>query len=36
MLDEYYEARNWTQNGIPTIEKLKELGLEDTINDLPA
>ena len=36
MLDEYYEARNWTNNGIPTPEKLKELGLEDTINDLPA
>lgn len=36
MLDEYYEARNWTKNGIPTPEKLEELGLEDTIGDLPS
>jgi len=27
MLDEYYEARGWTSEGIPTNEKLKELGL---------
>ncbi len=28
MLDEYYELRGWDKNGIPTEEKLKELGLE--------
>lgn len=27
MLDEYYKLRGWDQNGIPTIEKLNELGL---------
>ena len=29
MLDDYYENRGWTKEGIPTLEKLKELGLED-------
>jgi len=28
MLDEYYEVRGWDKEGIPTEEKLKELGLE--------
>jgi aldehyde:ferredoxin oxidoreductase len=28
-LDDYYVARGWTPEGIPTLEKLKELGLED-------
>jgi len=28
-LDDYYEARGWTANGVPTVEKLKELGLGD-------
>jgi len=36
MLDEYYEVRGWDKNGIPTPGKLIELGLEDTIKDLPA
>ncbi len=27
MLDEYYEARGWDKNGIPTLTKLEELGL---------
>ncbi|MDI6708559.1 MAG: aldehyde ferredoxin oxidoreductase family protein [Candidatus Thermoplasmatota archaeon] len=27
MLDDYYEARGWDKEGIPTKEKLKELGL---------
>jgi aldehyde:ferredoxin oxidoreductase len=27
MLDEYYEARGWNSDGIPTAAKLKELGL---------
>lgn len=28
LLDDYYEARGWTQEGIPTKEKLGELGLD--------
>ena len=28
MLDEYYKARGWTKEGIPTEEKLKELDLK--------
>ncbi len=28
-LDDYYAARGWTANGVPTFEKLKELGLGD-------
>ncbi|QQK06865.1 aldehyde ferredoxin oxidoreductase family protein [Miniphocaeibacter halophilus] len=35
MLDEYYEARGWDQEGMPTPEKLEELGLEFAIKDLP-
>lgn len=27
MLDEYYEARGWSPDGVPSEEKLKELGL---------
>jgi aldehyde:ferredoxin oxidoreductase len=27
MLGEYYEYRGWSEEGIPTPEKLKELGL---------
>ncbi len=27
MLDDYYEARGWTNDGVPTIEKLKEIEL---------
>ncbi len=27
MLSEYYEYRDWTEDGIPTPEKIKELGL---------
>jgi len=27
MLDAYYEARGWSDQGIPSIEKLNELGL---------
>jgi aldehyde:ferredoxin oxidoreductase len=29
MLSEYYEFRGWDVNGIPTMAKLKELGLEE-------
>jgi len=28
-LDDYYAARGWTANGVPTVEKRKELGLEE-------
>ncbi len=28
-LDDYYATRGWTKNGIPTVEKLKELGLAE-------
>ena len=27
MLDEYYSARGWDSQGLPTPEKLRELGL---------
>ncbi|NIR86136.1 aldehyde ferredoxin oxidoreductase family protein [Candidatus Bathyarchaeota archaeon] len=30
-LDDYYEARGWTKEGIPTVEKLKELDLSDLV-----
>jgi len=29
MLDDYYEARGWTREGMPTTEKLNEIGLND-------
>jgi aldehyde:ferredoxin oxidoreductase len=30
MLDEYYQARKWdVKTGMPSKEKLKELGLEE-------
>jgi aldehyde:ferredoxin oxidoreductase len=28
-LDDYYEVRGWTKDGIPTVEKLDELGLQE-------
>jgi len=31
LLDDYYEARGWTKEGIPSAEKLKELGMDDLI-----
>jgi len=30
-LDEYYAARGWTKNGVPTVAKLKEVGLEEFV-----
>ncbi len=33
-LDEYYQLRNWTRNGLPTREKLEELGLGRVAKDL--
>jgi len=34
MLDDYYQARGWTNKGLPTKAKLKELGLEKYALDL--
>ena len=34
LLDEYYEAFGYTKEGVPTIEKLKELGMEDVTEDI--
>ncbi|MFX1485761.1 MAG: aldehyde ferredoxin oxidoreductase family protein [Promethearchaeota archaeon] len=35
MLDEYYKLRGWNrENGVPTQEKLKELGLEDVYSQI--
>jgi len=27
LLDEYYKIRGWDQDGVPSLEKLSELGL---------
>ncbi len=32
LLDEYYALRGWTQNGVPTTEKLQEIGLKEYLN----
>jgi len=32
LLDDYYEARGWNKEGIPTKEKLKELKMDDLIH----
>ena len=32
LLDDYYESRGWTKEGVPTMEKLKELGMDDLIH----
>ncbi len=29
MLDDYYAHRGWTKEGLPTLEKLKDLGMDD-------
>lgn len=34
MLFEYYKLRGWSENGVPTEEKLKALDLDDVANDL--
>ena len=35
-LDKYYQLRGWTKEGIPTPEKLKELGLDFVLGDITA
>jgi len=32
MLDDYYAHRGWTREGVPTVEKLKELGLDNLLH----
>jgi aldehyde:ferredoxin oxidoreductase len=32
LLDDYYESRGWTLEGVPTAEKLKELGMDDLLS----
>jgi len=32
LLDDYYEVRGWTKDGIPTIEKLNGIGLNDLVS----
>lgn len=34
MLDDYYQKRGWSQEGIPTVEKLKQLRLDYVVEDL--
>jgi aldehyde:ferredoxin oxidoreductase len=34
LLDEYYRFRGWDENGVPTRDKLRELGLEEIISDM--
>ena len=34
LLNDYYRLRGWTDNGIPTKEKLQELCLDIVIKDL--
>jgi aldehyde:ferredoxin oxidoreductase len=31
LLDDYYDAREWTRQGVPTVEKLEELGMNDLV-----
>jgi len=32
LLDEYYKVRGWTKEGVPTVEKLKELDMNEFVN----
>ena len=32
LLDDYYESRGWTLEGVPTTAKLKELGMDDLLD----
>ncbi len=34
LLDEYYQALGYTNEGVPTIEKLRELDIEDAIKSI--
>jgi aldehyde:ferredoxin oxidoreductase len=32
LLDDYYESRGWTLKGVPTAEKLKEIGMDELLS----
>jgi len=32
LLDDYYEVRGWTREGVPTLEKLSETGMNDMVH----
>jgi aldehyde:ferredoxin oxidoreductase len=34
MVQEYYQARGWTEEGFPPLEKLRALGLESAAKDM--
>jgi len=34
LLDEYYQLRGWDENGTPTSEKLRELGLDEIVTEI--
>jgi len=34
LLDEYYQLRKWDENGTPTSEKLRELGLDEAVTEI--
>ena len=34
MLAEYYRARGWDANGVPTPQKLEELGLAELVHEV--
>jgi aldehyde:ferredoxin oxidoreductase len=36
LLDDYYESRGWTLEGVPTPAKLKELGMDDLLGIVEA
>lgn len=35
MIDDYYQIRRFDQRGVPTVELMEELGLQDYIKDTP-
>jgi len=32
MLDEYYQARGWDEDGVPTPETIRKLGLDELLS----
>ncbi|TFF91672.1 aldehyde ferredoxin oxidoreductase [Candidatus Thorarchaeota archaeon] len=34
-LDKFYELRGWNENGVPTSDRIQELGLSDVVKGLP-
>jgi aldehyde:ferredoxin oxidoreductase len=33
LLDDYYDARGWTKEGVPTQEKLRQLNMEEDVKN---